>query len=238
MKFGRGRVATNVVSVLVIVALLSLVGIPFGLILIGGGFATIVWLVSDRVRQRSTEKLFLFYLEADAILREEERRWYAFEIAEVVAQGEDLLEDMPDSPPLQFFVLGALHFKLGNKVAAADYLAKVMEDDTIDEGQRRNASPQLRRHVELLRRIETEPSIAPQALGAIRNLERLRNKRAAEMLLELRNSAGPERLSLVDNTGFSNNQPLTAITTPPPISEVLHNVYQDEPQTQSEPPIV
>jgi hypothetical protein len=228
MQLGRGRVTTNVVAVLVIVALLGVVGIPFGVILIGSGFAALIWLAADRSRQRSVEKLFLFYVEADAILREEERRWYGFEIAETIDKGEELLDKIPDSPPLQFFALGALHFKLNNHSTAAEYLGKVMEDKSLDEGQRRTASPQLRSYVNLLRRIEAEPSIAPQALGAIRNLERLRDKKVGQMLLESRNAIGLERLALPQDNNFDSALPLTAINTPPSISEVLHNVYPDE----------
>ena len=32
--------------------------------------------------------MFDFYIAADAILRDEERRWYGFEIAEVIEHGE------------------------------------------------------------------------------------------------------------------------------------------------------
>jgi hypothetical protein len=229
MQFGRGRALTNVIAVLVIIALLSLVGIPFGLIFLTGTFATIVWLVADRTRQRETEKIFLFYVAADSILREAERRWYGFEIQETIDRGEELLGRIPDSPPLQFFALGALHFKLGNHAIAAEYLAKVLEDESLDEGQRRGASPQLRRYVKLLRHIEAEPASAPQTLGAIRNLERLRGKKAVQMLTESRAAVGLVAAAATQANGsFATNLPMGAITTPPSISEVLHNVYEEE----------
>ena len=39
---------------------------------------------SRRAQMREIERVFEFYTAADAILREEERRWYGFEIAEVI----------------------------------------------------------------------------------------------------------------------------------------------------------
>lgn len=234
MQLGRGRVVTNVVAVVVIIALLTVVGIPLVLIFITGTATTILLLIADRSRQREVEKVFLFYVAADAILREEDRRWYGFEIAETIEKGEELLDRMPDSPPLQLFTLGALHFKLGNHSAAAEYLARVTEDESVDEKQRRTASPQLRRYVKLLRRIEAEPAIAPQTLGAIRNLERMRAKRAGQMLVTSRNSADVE----LPAASFAPTLPLSAITTPPSISEVLHHVYDDEPEPKSESPLV
>ena len=232
MQFGRGRAVTNVLAVLVIVAVLAVAGIPFGLIFIAGTFATIVWLVADRARHREIEKIFLFYLAADAILREEDRRWYGFEIQETIDRGEALLARMPDSPPLQFFALGALHFKLGNFSIASEYMAKVMEDESIDEGQRLSASTQLRRYVKLLRHIESEPASAPQTLGAIRNLERLRAKSAAQILTDSRSAIGAQHEQV--SGGFSAVHTLSSFTSPPSISEVLHHVYEDEPESKPE----
>ena len=48
-----------------------------------------------RAQSREVERIFDFYIAADAILREEERRWYGFEIAEVIEHGESLLRSCP-----------------------------------------------------------------------------------------------------------------------------------------------
>ena len=103
---------------------------------------------------REVERIFDFYIAADAILREEERRWYGFEIAEVIEHGESLLEIMPDPPPLNYYALGALYNRLGNHQATVEYLSRVTEDEHNDETHRTSPSPQLRRYVMMLRRIE------------------------------------------------------------------------------------
>jgi hypothetical protein len=72
------------------------------------GMCFVVWLFARRAQAREVERIFDFYIAADAVLREEERRWYGFEIAEVIEHGESLLDIMPDPPPLNYFALGAL----------------------------------------------------------------------------------------------------------------------------------
>ena len=137
-------------------------------------------------RLREVERIFDFYVAADAILREEERRWYGFEIAEVIEHGENLLEIMPDPPPLSYYVLGALYNRLGNHQATVEYLSHLTDDEHYDETHRTSPSPQLRRYVMMLRRIEYHPSSAPQTLAAIRSLERARQRNAGKMLAESR----------------------------------------------------
>ena len=87
-------------------------------------------------RRREVERIFDFYIGAEAILREEERRWYGFEIAEVIEHGESLLELMPDPPPLSYYALGALYQRLGNHEAAVEYLSRLNEDELCDETHR------------------------------------------------------------------------------------------------------
>ena len=88
--------------------------------------------------------MFDFYIAAEAILRDEERRWYGFEIAEVIEHGESLLEIMPDPPPLNYYALGALYHRLGNHQASVEYLSRVTEDEHCDETHRTMPSAQLR----------------------------------------------------------------------------------------------
>jgi hypothetical protein len=93
----------------------------------------------------------------------------------------------------------------------------------------------------MLRRIEYQPSLAPQTLAAIRSLERARQKNAARQLLESRDlmvaepqavkeekQQIPEATVTHNEPMFAPSMPLSAISAPPPISKVLHDVYQDE----------
>src|SRR5918996_68036 len=115
---GAGKLTTKAIAVIVIVVIL------------------VIWIVARHTQTREVERIFDFYVAADAILREEERRWYGFEIAEVIEQGECLLETMPDPPPLSYYTLGALYNRLGNHQATIEYLARLVEDESYDEAHR------------------------------------------------------------------------------------------------------
>jgi hypothetical protein len=237
MASGTRRLATKAIAVVIIVALLDAVGVPPVIMMMVTGAVLVVWLFSRHSQAREVDRLFDFYVSADAILREEERRWYAFEISEVIAEGERSLESMPDSPPLHLFTLASLYHRLGDFKSSAEYLARVVEDERYDELHRTVPSPQLRRYVSMLRRIEDEPSVAPQALAAVRNLERARRKNAAEMLSQSRSQLEAAKQeepapapAVQDQTISASSKPadLGSILPPPPISEVLHNVYDDQ----------
>jgi tetratricopeptide (TPR) repeat protein len=189
-----------------------------------------------RAQMREVERIFEFYVAADAILREEERRWYGFEISEVIEHGESMLEIMPDPPPLTYFALGALYQRLGNHAAAVQYLSRLNEDELNDETHRLAPSAQLRRYVMMLRRLEYHPAVEPQTLAAVRNLERSRQRSAAKMLTDSRESlvtaalAAPvvEAKPEPKEEPFPASAPLSSISAPPPISAVLRDVYQEE----------
>jgi len=235
-----GKLTTKAVAIIIVIAILSAVGFPPVIGVLIGGALLVVWISARRVQAREVERIFDFYIAAEAILREEERRWYGFEIAEVIEHGESLLEIMPDPPPLNYYALGALYQRLGNHEAAVEYLSHLSVDDHCDETHRTVASPQLRRYVSILRRIEYQPSTAPQTLAAIRSLERARQRHAAKMLSESRalvdarksaakeETHAPEVVETRDEISFNSSSPLGAISAPPPISKVLHDVYQDE----------
>src|SRR5919106_2888950 len=140
-----GKLTTKAIAIVIIVAILNAVGLSPVVLVFFTGVALVIWLVARRAQMREVERIFEFYIAADAILREEERRWYGFEIAEVIEHGESLLETMPDPPPLHFFALGALYQRLGNHDAAVQYLSRLTEDDTYDETHRITPSTQLRR---------------------------------------------------------------------------------------------
>jgi hypothetical protein len=236
-----GKLTTKAIAVIIVVAMLNAVGFPPVIIVLLTGSILVVWLCARRAQSREVERIFDFYIAAEAILREEERRWYGFEIAEVIEHGESLLEIMPDPPPLNYYALGALYQRLGNHEAAVEYLSRLGEDEHGDETHRTMPSPQLRRYVSILRRIEYQPSTAPQTLAAIRSLERARQRHAVKMLCESRGLVEAEKSVVKEEThgpevvetrptevSFNSSLPLSAISAPPPISKVLHDVYQDE----------
>src|SRR5689334_7448397 len=185
MNSGTGKLATKTIAVIAIVAILNAVGLSPVVMFFFTGAVLVIWLVARRAQMREVGRIFEFYVAADAILREEERRWYGFEIAEVIEHGESLLDTMPDPPPLHYFALGALYQRLGNHTAAVEYLSRVTEDERCYEAHRTAPSPQLRRFVSMLRRIEYQPSLAPQTLAAVRSLERSRQRNAIKQLEEI-----------------------------------------------------
>jgi hypothetical protein len=234
------KLTTKAIALIIVVAMLNAVGFPPVLVVLIAGAVLVVWLCARRAQTREVERIFDFYIAAEAILREEERRWYGFEIAEVIEHGESLLEIMPDPPPLNYYALGALYQRLGNHEAAVEYLSRLSEDEHCDETHRTTPSPQLRRYVSILRRIEYQPSTAPQTLAAIRSLERARQRHAVKMLSESRGIVEAEKSAVKEETpvpevvetrqevSFNSSSPLSEISAPPPISKVLHDVYQDE----------
>jgi hypothetical protein len=232
-----GKLTTKAIAVVIVVAMLNAVGFPPVIMVMITSMVLVVWLFVRRAQAREVERMFDFYIAAEAILRDEERRWYGFEIAEVIEHGESLLEIMPDPPPLNYYALGALYHRLGNHQASVDYLSRVTEDEHYDETHRTAPSPQLRRYVMMLRRIEYHPASAPQTLAAIRGLERARQRNAAKLLVESRdafenqkNDVKPDQqvTKAPGEMSFAPSLPLSAISAPPPISKVLHDVYQDE----------
>lgn len=235
-----GKLTTKAIAVIIVIAMLNAVGFPPVIMVLITGAVFVVWLCARRAQTREVERIFDFYIGAEAILREEERRWYGFEIAEVIEHGESLLEVMPDPPPLSYYALGALYQRLGNHEAAVEYLARLNEDELCNETHRTAPSPQLRRYVSILRRIEYQPSTAPQTLAAIRSLERARQRNAVKMLCESRElieaqkqatqeeTKVPEAVETREEVHFGSSLPLGAISAPPPISKVLHDVYQEE----------
>lgn len=240
MSPGATKLTTKAIALIVIVAMLDAVNLSPVLMVFFMGVVFVVWMFARRAQAREVARIFDFYIAADAILREEERRWYGFEIAEVIEHGEDLLEIMPDPPPLNYYVLGALYNRLGNHQATVEYLSRLTDDEHYDETHRTSPSPQLRRYVMMLRRIEYHPSSAPQTLAAIRSLERARQRNAGKMLAESRDVIDnqvnvvqqrkqvPEVKEAPEEHSFAASLPLGSISAPPPISKVLHDVYQDE----------
>ena len=233
MTGGNNKFAQKVIAIVLIVTLLSFVGVAPTIMLFATGVVVVVYFVSRRSQDRDMQRVFEFYVAADAILRDADRKWFGFELAEVIEEGERALDVIPDSPPLHYFALGALYHRIGNFEATAEYLSRV-DDNSWSEHHRMAPSPQLRRYVHLLRQIEYDPSRAPAVLAAIRNLERARSKDAARLLVESRNLLVKPINDQPSSSGQSHEQTpsRSTLTPPPPISEVLHDVYEDIPVEQ------
>lgn len=174
------------VTLIVIAAVLLAVNFPVYLMVFFGVFAFFVWKAFSQPQRNEIRGIFEFYLAANEMLRDDEKRWFGFEMQEVLHSGERILNTMPDPPPLMLFTLGALHHKIGNYEVAAQYLHNVQENEQLDEKHRLIASPELKSYVKVLRKIEREPAEAPQTSAAIRALERARRNRAAALLEESR----------------------------------------------------
>jgi hypothetical protein len=207
----------------------------------------------DRSEQHETRRIFDFYLAANEILREDERRWFGFEITEVIGQGEAVVHSMADAPPLAHFALGTLYHRAGDYEAATEHLAYVVETEAGNEQHCLSPSPELRRYVRVLRSLERDPSEGPQTLAAVRNLERTRRAHVASLLEESRKlhaapapetaerrdsyrgaaHANPQdtplRLPLAANTNAPH--PLSPPPKPAPIAEVLRDLYEEEKKT-------
>jgi hypothetical protein len=240
--------AQRLVAMIIVMAMLGMMGVPLFVI---GFFAAVVyfvWRAVQRSEQQDVKNIFDFYIAANEILRDEEKRWYGFEINNVIGDGERVLRMMSDPPPLVYFTLGALHHRAGDYETAAEHLSYIIEDERGDEHARTHPSPELRRYVEILRRVEREPTEAPQTMAAIRSLERARRARAASMLDESRARLGaPARQGAIAQPGQTAHQkaeerglhtlagpraPQTpAMSAPAPIAEVLRDLYDEEKKT-------
>ena len=239
--------AQRLIAVVVIMAMLMVMGIPMTVVLFFATVVYFVWRAVQRSEQQDVKNVFDFYVAANEILRDEEKRWYGFEVNRVIAEGERVMQMMADPPPLVYFTLGALYHRAGDHEAAAEHLAFVLEEDGGDEAARTQPSTELRRYVDVLRRIEREPNEAPQTTAAMRALERARRARAAAMLEESRGRLAsaqqhaaipaaaahrPEEGGLHTLTGRRPpGSPTPTPVVPQPIAEVLRDLYDEEKKT-------
>lgn len=166
----------------VIATMLFVAGFPMFVIFFFGIFAYFLWKTFSSPSPNGTREIFEFYLSANEILRDDERRWFGFEVQEVVARGERILQVMNGAPPLVHFTLGALYNKMGDHKSAVNHLSYVVENENSDEATYVYPSPELRNYVRILRKIEREPAEAPQTSAAVRALERARRNRSKTIL--------------------------------------------------------
>jgi hypothetical protein len=241
MKSQAKETAQRWLAILVIVAMLYAMGIPASVVFFFAVVTYFIWRAVQRSEQQETGRIFEFYIAASEILRDEEQRWFGFEIAEVIARGEHVLHSMTDPPPLVYFALGALYNRAGNHEGAAEHLAYVVENEMADERFRLAPSPELRRYVQVLRRLEREPAEAPQTMAAIRTLERARRTRAATLLADSRAAIEEKARAIAEaqssKPALSEAPPKEAVidirekilqNPPPPIAEVLRDVYEED----------
>jgi len=165
-----------------IATMLWLANFPGFVIFFFAIFAYVLWKTFSQPPRNETREIFEFYLSANELLRDDERRWFGFEVQEVIGRGERILQLMNGAPPLVYFTLGALYNKVGDYKSAVNHLANVLENENADEITYAYPSPDLRNYVRILRKIEREPSEAPQTSAAIRALERARRNRGRAIL--------------------------------------------------------
>ncbi len=235
--------AQRILASIVIVAMLLVMQIPLPVIIFFAALTYFIWRAVQRSDHNEVGQVFEFYIAANEILHDETRRWFGFEIAEVVESGERLLCEMPDAPPLVHFALGALYQRAGEPGPAAEHLAYLLENERGDESKRFAPSPELRRYTNILRKIEREPSEAPQTVTALRNLERARQERAELLLQQSRAQIGLNAAAEAESPATLSNKPAentmpqnlvalgwgqTTLAPPAPISEVLRHIYEEE----------
>ncbi|MFN6964019.1 MAG: hypothetical protein ACK4S4_09675 [Pyrinomonadaceae bacterium] len=170
----------------VIAAMLVVVDFPIFVILFFAIFAYFLWKIFSSASRSETRDIFEFYLAANDILRDDDRRWFGFEVHDVIMRGERIIASMATAPPLVRFALGALYNKVGDHAAAASLLAAVLESEAGSEMSMTAPSDELRNYVRILRKIEREPAEAPLTSAAIRALERARKNRGQALLDESR----------------------------------------------------
>lgn len=166
----------------VVAAMLVVTNIPVFVIFFFGIFAYFVVKMFSSGTGNETREIFEFYLAANDILRDDDRRWYGFEIKEAIDRGEAILQRMSAAPPLVRFSLGALYNKFGDHKSAVNHLSQVVENPHAEESAYVYPTPELRSYVKILRKIEREPADAPLTSAAVRALERARRTRGKALL--------------------------------------------------------
>ncbi len=229
------------VVIITIIAVLKVVGIPPVIIVCIVGAGMLIFLALNFRSRRKTEVIFAFYVAADEVLRDDEKRRYRFEMADVIKTGEKVVRMMPDPPPLSRFALGALYNSIGDHNAAVEQLGFAAEEELLKGSSHVLPSRQLRRYVERLRKIERAPKRSSKVNASIANLELMHQERAATLLAESQQqlkrvveayeSDISEQLSSPRrDPAIFTSRSLDSITAPPPISEVLKEIYQEEPK--------
>ena len=236
IRLGAGVViVAAIVGVLLIMRAVPIVAV--GLVALG-----LLVLLAFKIRaNRKTRVIFGFYVAVNEILVDGDKSRYHFEIAEVIKTGARIVRSMPDSPPLSRFALGALYYSIGDHNAAVEQLGFAAEEEVLKESRHATPSRQLRRYVAKLRRIERRPKRFAKLNAAIASLERIDQERGARLLAESQQQLkrmveayegemSEQIRSPRRDLPISSSRSLKSITAPPTISEVLNEVYQEEPK--------
>ncbi len=170
----------------VIASMLVVAKIPIFVVFFFGVFAFLMLKMLAKSTRSDTRDIFEFYLSANEILRDDDRKWFGFEISDTIHRGEEIIRRMSAAPPLIRFALGALYNKVGDHKAAVGHLSNVIERQGADESNFVYPTPELRNYVKVLRKIERDPADAPLTSSAIRALERARKLRGHKLLEESR----------------------------------------------------
>lgn len=236
------RVGAVAVIVATIVGVLKIVR-PAPVVLVVFAVAGLLILFVLKLRaNRRTKVIFGFYVRANEILTDGERSRYHFEIAEVIKTGQKVVRSMPDAPPLSRFALGALYYSIADHNAAVEQLGFAAEEELLKESSHISPSRQLRRYVGRLRKIERRPRRSAKIRAAIASLEEMHQERGARLLAESQQQLkrlveayegemSEQIRSPRRDLAISTTRSLKSITAPPPISEVLQDVYQEERKT-------
>ena len=216
-----------------IATMLFVAGFPMFVIFFFGIFAYFLWKTFSQPSRNETREIFEFYLAANEILRDDERRWFGFEVQEVIGRGERILQLINGAPPLVYFTLGALYHKIGDHKAAVNHLAYIIENENADEVAYLNPSPDLRNYAKVLRKIEREPAEAPQTSSAIRALERARRNRGKSLLEnsreQLTESNKKKRQAAIENKK-RQAQLAEATAEPAPVKSIFSEPAQNASQ--------
>jgi hypothetical protein len=234
------RIGAGVVVVAAIVGLVAIARAPVILVAVAAVGLLVFLLLKIRANRR-TKVIFGFYAASNEILIDGERSHYHFEIAQVIKTGEKMIRSMPDAPPLSRFALGALYYSIGDHNAAVEQLGFAAEEEVLKESRHVLPSRQLRRYVKRLRQIERRPRRYAKINAAIAGLERMHQERAARLLAEsqqqLRRMVEAHEGEMSEqirsprrDLPISNQRSLKSISAPPTISEVLNDIYQEEPE--------
>ncbi|MEP6743711.1 MAG: hypothetical protein ABJB61_14530, partial [bacterium] len=133
----------------------------------------------------------------------------------------------------------ALYYSIGDYNAAVEQLGFAAEEEVLKESRHILPSRQLRRYVAKLRQIERRPKRSATIIAAMASLERMHQERGARLLAESQQqlkrlveayatetSQQPQRLP--HDVRISTSRTLGSITAPPPISQVLNDIYQED----------
>ena len=187
---GQYVVAFSLIGVMLYAA-----GFPIFFLIFIAALGYFIWKIFSSESRNDVRRIFEFYLAANEILREDQRRWYGFEIQETISLGEKIVRSLSYSPPLVHYALGALYAKMGDNGSAVKHLSYIENGSSAEAGIVFPSS-EFRDYVRVLRKIERSPSEAPQTSSAIRMLERGRKNKLARLLESCRSQLEAEQSTI------------------------------------------